>query len=249
MQKITVEVCCGSADDVIEASRAGADRVELSSCLFYGGLTPSVGTVQTAKKTTGLEIMAMIRPREGGFMYTDAEYRCALSDARILLENGADGIVFGFLKADGTVDAERCRALLDIAGDKPTVFHRAIDVVPDWRNAIDTLCALGVRRILTSGQAPSVYDGLDTVAEMIRYARGRIEILPGAGITAKNIGEVVRVTGCTQVHLAHYKTCFDNSTRNNSAIFYGGALYPPEDRYPMLDSDRIAEMCANLPRQ
>ena len=159
MPKLIVEACCGSADDVIEAQKAGADRVELNSNLSLGGLTPSLGTLKTAKAETGLPIMAMVRPRESAFLYTAAEFRTALLDAEALLANGADGIVFGFLNSDGTVDAGRCREMLRLASKSQTVFHRAIDVVPDWRAAIDLLCELGVTRILTSGQRASVFDG------------------------------------------------------------------------------------------
>jgi copper homeostasis protein len=248
MNKIIVEVCCGSADDVIQSKKAGADRVELNSNLFHGGLTPTVGELLTAKEYTGMEIMTMVRPREGGFQYTEAEFKTALADAKELLAHGSDGIVFGFLKRDGTIDAERCKAILDIIGDKQSVFHRAIDVVPEWKEAIDVLCELGITRILTSGQAPSVYDGINTVAEMIKYAGGRIQILPGAGIRPGNINEITQKTGCTQVHVASFKTCFDTSTHCNTDIFFGGAIYPPEDRFNMIDASRISEMCDKAKR-
>ena len=131
--------------------------------------------------------MAMLRPRSGGFCYTDLEFRSMLRDGRELLNHGADGIVFGCLKPDGTVDEERCRRVISLAEGKPVVFHRALDVTPDWRQALDTLISLGVTRVLTSGQAPDVFFALDTIAEMIRFAGDAIEILPGAGITLRNV--------------------------------------------------------------
>lgn len=239
-----IEICCGSADDVIQAARAGADRVELNSSLFQGGLTPSLGTLRVVRRHTDIPVMCMVRPREGGFCYTEAEYQTALTDAEVLLENGADGIVFGFLHGDGTLDEERCAAMVKLAAGRPTVFHRAIDVAPDWRAALDTLIGLGVTRVLTSGQDPNVFFGLQTVAEMVRHAAGRIEILPGAGITPKNARQVVEATGCTQVHLTLHKTCHDDSTSGNPAIHYGGALYPPEDRFRTVDGERLAAMVA-----
>ncbi|MEG2697655.1 MAG: copper homeostasis protein CutC, partial [Ruthenibacterium sp.] len=99
MKHITLEICCGSVDDVYQAQRAGADRVELNASMFLGGLTPSIGAMKTAKKA-GVEIMAMVRPREGGFCYTAHEYAAMLEDAKSLLAAGADGIVFGILHAD-----------------------------------------------------------------------------------------------------------------------------------------------------
>ena len=244
MKKRLIEVCCGSADDVIEAWKAGADRVELNSDLFHGGLTPTVGSLRVAKRETGLPVMTMIRPREGGFCYTEAEFAVCLEDARVLLENGADGLVFGFLHPDGTIDRERTKELTGIAraAGKDAVFHRAIDVVPDWRAALDTLIGLGVTRVLTSGQAPDVSWGTAVVREMLAYAAGRIQILPGAGITPLSLERVLEESGADQIHVAIHRTLPDTSTVNNRAIFYGGCLYPPEDRFSILDREAVGAL-------
>lgn len=246
MEKILLEICCGSADDVIEAAKGGADRVELNSNLFQGGLTPTVGSLRVVKRHVSIPVMTMVRPRAGGFCYTEAEYEVAREDARVLLENGADGLVFGFLHEDGTVDIERTRELVSIAGGKPCVFHRALDVVPDWKRALDQLISLGVTRVLTSGQQSDVFFALDTIREMIEYADGAIEILPGAGITLENVQKVVDATHCTQVHLARHKTLPDPSVNNNRSIYYGGALYPPEDRFDVTDRDYVAAVRGKL---
>lgn len=243
-KEILLEVCCGSADDVIESFSAGADRVELNSDLFHGGLTPTIGALRIAKCETSLPIMTMIRPREGGFCYTDTEFRVCQEDARQLLTAGSDGLVFRFLTPDGSIDVERTRSLTDIAQDagKECVFHRAIDVVPDWKEAIDILSDLHITRILTSGQEANVSDATDTIRGMIAYARGRIQILPGAGITSKNIQRIVRETGAEQLHIAVHRTMSDTSTANNRSIFYGGCLYPPEDRFSIIDRSEIQKI-------
>lgn len=249
VKKVILEVCCGSADDVIQACRAGAHRVELNSDLFHGGLTPTIGELLVAKRETGMKIMTMVRPREGGFCYTDAEFATALEDAAQLLANGADGLVFGFLHQNGTLDVERTARLARLAQEagKETVFHRAIDVVPDWRETLDALMELGITRVLTSGQEPDVSLGTRTVREMIEYAAGRIQILPGAGITARNMDRIIAETGCDQIHLAAHRTQYDTSVSNNRSIYYGGALYPPEDRFSVIDSDYIGGMVRRLP--
>ncbi len=249
MNKILLEVCCGSADDVIQAHKAGAHRAELNSNLFHGGLTPTVGELLVAKRETGMKIMTMVRPREGGFCYTPAEFATAMEDAKLLLENGADGLVFGFLHRDGTLDKERTRVLAELAqaAGKETVFHRAIDVAPDWRETLDALIELGITRVLTSGQEPDVSLGTQTVREMIEYAAGRIQILPGAGITARNMDRIIAETGCSQIHLAAHRPQYDTSVNNNRSIYYGGCLYPPEDRFNVIDSDYIGGMVNRLP--
>ena len=248
MKDILLEVCCGSADDVIEAWKAGADRVELNSNLFHGGLTPTIGSLMIARRETTLPIMTMVRPREGGFCYTDTEYRVCLEDAKMLIENGADGLVFGFLSSEGRIDMERTGQIAEIAqrAGKETVFHRAIDVVPDWKQAVDLLSGLGITRILTSGQAPDVSDATDTIREMIDYAGDRIQILPGAGITPRNIRRVAGETGASQLHVAVHRSLTDASTSNNRSIYYGGCLYPPEDRFNMIDRTAIASMKGDI---
>ncbi len=239
--KILLEVCCGSADDVIQAHLGGADRVELNSSLFHGGLTPTLGSLQVAKDRTPLPIIAMVRPRQGGFCYTDAEFAAALIDAREMIKHGADGLVFGFLHPDGSIDEKRCRQLIDIAKEagKDAVFHRAIDVTPDWKRALDTLISLGIDRVLTSGQEPDVFFAMDTIKEMVAYAGDSIQILPGAGVTLRNAAKIAEYTGASQLHIARHKPQTDASTANNRDIFFGGALYPPEDRYDLIDSGYI----------
>jgi copper homeostasis protein len=241
-----LEICCGSIDDAIQAQAGGAQRVELCSALFLGGLTPSLGTIQVARQELTIPIMAMVRPRGGGFCYTDAEFATMERDAEALLANGADGIVFGILKEDGEIDLARTRHLRAIAGDKQTVFHRAFDVTPDPFRALDQLVDLGITRILTSGQQDSVPEGADLIRRLIEYAGGRIEILPGGGIKPFNISDVVARTGCNAIHLTAFKMVADRSTHGNAAVTFGGALSPPEDRFPMTDAELVKQIARKL---
>ena len=240
-----VEICCGSADDVFEAAAAGADRVELNAALPLGGLTPSIGEVLLSK-SAAIDLMVMVRPREGGFCYSVREFETMLRDTRALIAAGADGIVFGILNPDGTVDAERCEQMVKAIGKKQAVFHRAIDVTPDWRAALDTLCSLGIRRVLTSGQAPSAMEGSTTIREMIAYAAGRIELLPGAGIRPNNVLELIRNTGCTQVHASLKGTRIDPSCSSNPNIRFGGMLPASEDIVTITDAHKVRELVAAL---
>lgn len=240
-KKLLFEVCCGSAEDAIEAAKGGAGRVELNGDLFHGGLTPTLGSLRVVKRHISIPVMCMVRPREGGFCYTEAEFEVMLEDARVLVENGADGIVFGFLHADGTVDVERCRAMMQVIGDRQSVFHRAIDVVPDLFGALDQLIDLGVTRVLTSGQKPTVPQGVETIRAMIEHAAGRIEILPGGGIEAHNARWCREQIGTDILHAAIHRSACDPSCHGNPAIYFGGAVYPPEDRYLIADAAGIAD--------
>lgn len=245
MRNITLEICCGSVDDVYEAKAAGADRVELNFGMFLGGLTPSLGAVEAARKA-GIPIMAMVRPREGGFCYTEREFEGMVHDVRAFAAAGVEGVVFGVLRPDGTVDSGRCKILLEAARGMETVFHRAIDVTPDWRAALDTLVELGFTRVLTSGQAPSVLFGAGTIREMHERAAGRIQILPGGGIRPANVNEVIARTGCTQIHASAGSRRIDPSCQGNPEIHFGGALYPPEDQYSVTDQTRVKSLLSQL---
>ena len=227
MPHILIEACCGSADDALEAARGGADRVELNAALYLGGLTPSVGSLRVLRETSAVPVMAMLRPREGGFCYSDTAFRTMLSDGEQLLASGADVLVFGCLTPEGEIDEPRVRALVALCGSRPAVFHRAIDVVPDWRRALEALIHCGVTRVLTSGQAKSAMLGAETIAQMVRFAQGAIEILPGAGVTPDNVLRLLEITGCTQVHLSRRRELRDTSTRANPSLRFGHPQSPP----------------------
>ena len=238
MKNIKIEICAGSFEDAVLAEKAGASRIELNSSLFLGGLTPSLGTLKLVKKETHLEVMVMVRPRAAGFFYSSYEYKTMLEDAKLFIDNGADGLVFGFLKKDGTIDAKRCEALIKIAESRDKVFHRAIDVVPDPLKALDELISLGFTRVLTSGQEPTAYE--------VKRAKGRIEILPGGGITEKNASKIIKLTGVDQIHFAALKRREEPSTKANPSIYYGGALYPPEDSIEVAGLDEMTKVIKSL---
>ena len=105
--------------------------------------------------------------------------------------------------------------------------------------ALDQLVELGFKRILTSGQAPSVPQGAELIRALIEYAGDRIEILPGGGIRPHNVREIVEQTGAKQVHLSAFEQRFDSSVHNRPNITFGGALRPPEDRYDIVDRNAI----------
>ena len=238
-REILLEICCGGIDDAIQAERGGADRVELCSALFLGGLTPSFGTIQEARKRLKIPFMVMVRPRAGGFCYSEAEISSMERDAEGAIGQGADGIVFGILRADGTVDVARSKRMLRRIGERQAVFHRAFDVTPDPFRALEQLIDLGVRRVLTSGQKDSAPEGADLIARLVKRAKGRIEILPGGGIQRFQVKSFLAHTGCDQVHMTAWQTFSDTSTHARSGVTFGGALYPPEDRYQVTDAKLV----------
>lgn len=235
MHRLLLEVCAGSADDAFEAQAGGADRVELNSALFEGGLTPSLGTLIETRRQLKIPLLCMIRPRSGGFCYTRNELAAMERDAELALEHGADGLVFGCLRSNGRVDARRNLRFVKLAGRRATVFHRAFDVTPDPFIALEELVDMGVTRVLTSGQEASAYQGCALLRRLIRKARGRIEILPGGGINAFSLADILKRTGARQVHVSARRELFDRSAQARPQVRFGGALMPAEDCYSRTD--------------
>lgn len=234
---VTLEIIAASAGDAEAAAAGGADRLELCSALALGGLSPSLGTVRTVKQAVEIPVMCMVRPREGGMAYSSWEFEAMLQDAALFLEAGADGLVFGFLTPDGEVDRVRCRRMLEVvaahAGGRriQTVFHRAFDVVRDPVRSLEELIELGIQRILTSGRAPLARDGVAEIRRYVEQAAGKIEILPGGGITSTDVEFIVRSTGVDQIHLYLTEPRQDRSTLANRSISFGAHVPENELQY------------------
>ena len=247
-KKIKVEICCGSAEDAIEAWMGGADRVELCSSLFLGGLSPSLGSLLEVKAKSDIEVAVMLRPREGGFCYSESDFSVLMRDAELMMSHGADALVVGLLTSDGTVDKTRLKTLMSLTGDLPVCFHRAIDVVPDWRAALDVLMDLGVKRVLSSGQAVSAFEGRDTLREMIEYCGERVVVMPGAGIRKENVAEILTVTGASEIHLGGVSRVMpDSSTQHNLNLRFGNPNSPPENSYKRVDRALVKAFINSLP--
>ena len=248
-KKVLFEVCCGCLEDAINAEKGGAGRIELNSALFLGGLTPGAGLLKEVKKHIKIPVMCMVRPREGGFCYTEYDYKTILAETEALIEAGADGIVFGFLTDDGEIDIERSKELIDLIKSKSEnteiVFHRAFDLIPDVYKALDTLISLGVNRILTSGQKASAYEGRDLIKNLVNYSKGKIEILPGSGINKNNAKEIIEYTGVNAVHASARSERTDKSGLLNPEIFFGGKIdgkWNPEHVYKVTDENLVKEV-------
>ncbi len=211
-----------SAEDCRAAETGGAARIELVSAIELGGLTPSLGAFKAAKAVCKLPLMVMLRPRTGGFGYSEGEFAAMLEDARRFADEGAAGIVTGILTRDARVDVQRCRALTkSVSRPIEWVFHRAFDVTPNPFEAMECLIELGFKRVLTSGQRPTAQEGSELIRQLVEAARGRIEILPGSGIGLGNIREVREMTGASQLHVSAWHESPDPSTSETRIRFNG----------------------------
>jgi copper homeostasis protein len=197
-----VEICIESVDDAKAA--AGVDRLELCQALAVGGLTPSIGVQKAVREFSKVPLMTMIRPRTGGFFYSEAEYNVMRRDIDAAIDLRSDGIVFGILTESGDIDMARSeqivRQIRSCQRQLHVVFHRAFDFTPDPFEALDRLIELGVTRVLTSGQQPTATGGAALIRALVKWAAGRIQILPGGGIRPDNVCTLLDQTGCDQLH-------------------------------------------------
>ena len=223
-----LEMCIDSVESAIASAEGGADRIEFCANLLEGGTTPSLGAIRETKRRAKIDLSVMVRPRGGDFCHTKEEFAVMQEDVRIFKEEGVDCVAFGLLNPDGTIDADRTRQLIELANPLPVTFHRAFDMARDPIEALNTLIELGVHRILTSGQEPSVFEGTELIRQLIERAGDRIIIMPGCGITLKNVDRVIAETGAKEIHVAAPAPQASLMTHRNDEVFMGTALRSEE---------------------
>jgi copper homeostasis protein len=246
---VLLEVCVGSVDDAVAAAAAGADRLEVNCAVSLGGLTPSMGMFAEVRQRVNVPLIAMVRPRPGGFSYSETEFEVMIRDAEALLAAGADGLALGVLTDGGEIDRDRSRKLTALCVGAPAVFHRAFDLTPDPFAALDCLIELGFRRVMTSGQAASAVAGAETIAALVRHAAGRIEVLPAGGIRPDTVVELLDRTGCDQVHVGVRTMVGDFSMAARPAIRLGRTTPLPEGHFDRTDEAAVAALRSALTRR
>lgn len=195
-----LEIATSDFPTTRSAVEGGADRIELCANLAEGGTTPSYGSILHCREAFNISIYSMIRPRGGDFLYSDEEYHIMLNDIKMCKQLHCDGVVFGMLKKDGSIDVKRTATLVQAAYPMGVTFHRAFDRCANPFEALEQLIEIGCERILTSGQKPTVPEGLELIAELNRMGGHRIHIMPGSGIRKENIRMIAAKTGCTEFH-------------------------------------------------
>lgn len=230
-----LEICVDSPEAAVAAQKGGADRVELCANLMEGGTTPSAGCIKLTRALLKIPVHVIIRPRGGDFLYSAGEMEVMREDIRTAQNLGANGVVIGCLTASGNIDLAKTRDLIAYARPLNVTFHRAFDMCRDARGALEQLVELGVDRLLTSGQEASCLEGLELIATLQAQAAGRIVVMPGGGITPRNIRKIVSATGVREAHLSARSSVQSGMTFRNSQVFMGGALRPPEFSWKTTD--------------
>ncbi len=200
MQGFLIEGCVDSYVSAAAAVRGGADRLELCADLAVGGTTPSPALFELIRRDFEVKINVLIRPRFGDFLYDPWELEQMAREIARFRDMGANGVVIGVLTPEGELDRARMERLMDRAGGMEVTLHRAFDMTRDPYAALEAAVALGCRTILTSGQAPSAWEGTTLLGELCRRAAGRIDIMAGSGVKRDNIRDIYEKTGIRSYH-------------------------------------------------
>ncbi len=238
--RILIEVCVDSVASAVAAERGGAARAELCSNLLEGGVTPSAGLIELVRARTTIGLQVMIRPRGGDFCYTPEEFETMKRDIMAARKLGADGVVVGILNADGNVDIERTRELVELARPLNVTFHRAFDMSADLFRALESICATGADRLLTSGGQRTALQAVEQIARLVKVARGRIAIMACGGINHRNATSIVEQTGVREIHVGLRSPVASPMLHRNPELSIGAAAECDYQHFQVLEENVLS---------
>jgi copper homeostasis protein len=224
------EVCAFNVQSCIIAEQCGAYRVELCENPVEGGTTPSYGQIRRAREKIAIKLYPIIRPRCGNYYYSEDELAVIKSDIGVCKELGCDGISIGAQQINGEIAIERLKLFVEWAYPMGVTCNRAFDATPDPFKALEDLIEAGCERVLTSGQATGAPKAGALLGKLVQQAGDRIIIMPGAGITAANIKQLMAESGATEYHGSVRKATANPMSYANPNVLDFGNVYLPDER-------------------
>lgn len=210
--------------------------------LIEGGTTPSAGMIEVSRELISIGLFVMIRPRGGDFCYSDDEFRIMKQDVLMASKLGADGVVAGILKPNGTIDVDRMSILRELAGDMGFTCHRAFDMTVDKHQALEDIILCGADRILSSGGKNKAPEGAGLLKELVDKANGRLIIMPGSGVNEDSIAELKRISGAVEFHVTGRSLYKGEMIYKNPGVSMGDNLRVPEYEQWITDPGRIRKI-------
>lgn len=244
-----LEICCYTAESAILAEKSGAHRIELCDNYAEGGTTPSFATINTVLERLSIPVNVIIRPRGGDFLYSELEYEIIKEDVKQIKSLGANGVVIGFLSANGEIDLNRAKEIIDLAGGMEVTFHRAFDMCSNPFNALDQLIEIGVTRVLTSGGRNTASQGVELIAKLVQKSNNRIIIMPGSGVNDKNIEALINQTNAIEFHSSAKTFIQGKMNYQNETVSMSGSSNPEEFKHISVDQEQIKAMLNILEHQ
>src|SRR6188768_3775635 len=239
-----LEIVVYNIESALKAQEGGADRIELCDNPGEGGTTPSYGTIELVRQNVSMDVFVMIRPRGGDFCYSSYEFHSMKRDISQCQKLSVDGLVFGILNPDGTIDKKRCKELIAQARPLKITCHRAFDMTRDPFEALEDCIEVGFDRILTAGQQPVASKGAELIGELIKRANGRIAIMPGSGVNENTVEDILRKSKAEEIHFS--ATAFKDSEMKykNPQIAGMGSEEGSEFKLRTVDPERVKKMRA-----
>ena len=237
-----LEIVVYNIASALKAQEGGADRIELCDNPGEGGTTPSYGTIELVRQNVSMDVYVMIRPRGGDFCYSSYEFHSMKRDISQCQKLSVDGVVFGILTPEGTLDKKRCKELINQAKPLKVTCHRAFDMTRDPFEALEDCIEVGFDRILTSGQQPVASEGAALIGELIKKAKGRIAIMPGSGVNENTVEQIIAKSGAKEIHFS--ATSFKDSLMiyKNADIAGMGSDEGSEFKLRTVDPERVKNM-------
>lgn len=236
---MVVEIVVFNLESAMKAQEGGADRIELCDNPGEGGTTPSAGMIELVRQNLSIDVYVMIRPRGGDFHYSNYEFHAMKRDILQSQKVSADGLVFGILNPDGTIDKKRCQELIARARPMKVTCHRAFDMTRDPFEALEDCINAGFDRILTSGHQAQAVKGIDLIADLVKKADGRIQIMAGSGVNEETVEEIVQKTRVREIHFSATAYRASGMTYIQKKIAGMGQQEGDEYKLRTVDPDRV----------
>ncbi len=239
---MTVEIVVYNIESALRAQEGQADRIELCDNPLEGGTTPAYGTIEVVRQNVSIDVYPMIRPRGGDFHYSSYEFHSMKRDLIQCQRLSVDGVVFGILNPDGTIDKKRCKELIERARPLKVTCHRAFDMTRDPLEALEDCIEVGFDRILTAGQQSQALAGAALIGQLVERAAGRIAIMAGSGVNEQTIEEIVAKSNVTEVHFSATATKPSGMQYHNANISGMGDASGAEYQLRTVDPERVKKM-------
>lgn len=220
-----LEVCAFHIDSCIIAEQEGAYRVELCDNPIEGGTTPSYGTIKRVREKISIRLYPILRPRSGNYFYSDEEFEILKNDVKICKTLGCDGISVGIQSMDATIDKERFKQIVELAGTMGVTCNRVFDCAPDPYAALEDIIECGCERVLTSGQKTAAPDAAELLGSLVKQAGNRISIMPGAGVKSANLERLKQQCGALEYHSSARVIAKNPVTYINTEVSDYGHVY------------------------
>jgi copper homeostasis protein len=214
-----LEICCFTIKDALIAQQGGADRIELCSSYYEGGVTPSFGTIKLAREVIAIPIYVLIRPRPGNFIYSDLEWLSMKADIIKCKEIGVEGISIGMLTVNGEIDIIKCEELREISKGLKLTFHRAFDQIENQLIALNVLKSCGFSAIMSSGGKSCALDGMEKLSALKKLAGDEMVVIAAGGIRKGNIA-LLRDNNCADIF---HSALFNHNSINKN--MFGSESY------------------------